>query len=351
MYLFKILLCIGFLLVLPFVLGYQWNEHGKFASLQDYCYAYTGGWIIMFAVFEVIAIPATFLKIKFSAAALIWGILILLVCIRNIRCILCLQKQGIRVFERMTAPKLSVVGIAVILLVLLQCFVSTYMCHIDDDDAWYVGMAVTSYTTDTINMYSPYTGDLLDFQEACDYILSPLPVFWAMLSKLCRIYPTIFIHSVLPALFISMAYIVYYMLGKQIFREREKIEYFIFFLCVLNIFGFCSTRTQAAMLLLRVWQGKALTAAVLMPVLICHMIAYREKVCKNEGRKDGGWKLLCILTAIDLATSMGVVFGIMMIGIYVCIPLFMEKRVRDSFLSVLYVIPNVAFGILYLMIR
>ena len=335
------------LLIFPIVCGYLWSNKKKIEKFQDYCDIYILGWIVSFASFEVIAVPMTFLEASLSVTMFIWiGLMTVMIFIgawkikKN-----CLLKE--QVFKRIELKRTWLLVI-ILLLIVLQCILQVFFQHIDDDDAWYVGTAVTSYVTDTINIYSPYTGDILDWKSASTYILSPFPVFWAMIAKICHIHPTILMHTIVPVILVIMAYMVYYMLGKQIFKEDEiKVQYFLLFMCLLNLFGFSSTRTVAAMLLLRVWQGKAMMAAVLIPALIYYMNQFKEKGMKKKDTVQ----IWLTLVAMDLASSMGVFLGILMIGVYICIPLVLQKKLKESILILWTTIPSIILGAMYILIR
>lgn len=341
----RLILLIICLLILPLLCGYIWNKSGICRTLTDYCEIYVGGWIVMMSLFEVIAVPLTFLKARFSLAIGIWIIAILFISAKNLHKVGKLHQQGIKVFS-FGKIKWSFIKVLIVVFILVQCIMLTCFQHIDDDDAWYVGVAVTSFTTDTINLYAGNTGDLMNWTQGSNYILAPLPVFWAMLAKICMIHPTIFIHTIIPAVLISMAYIIYYMLAKQLFKvENKKIEYFLFFMCLLNIFGFSSTRTTAAMLLLRVWQGKAMLGAVILPLLIYYLMRYRDGT-----EKIVIWQILSTQTAMCLLSSMGVFIGILTVGIYVCIPLWLKKRMKEGILILLTIVPNIIIGIIYILL-
>ena len=317
-------------------------------SLDSCGEIYVGGWIIMMAIFEVIVIPCTFLKARFGMAVLLWGIIIFSIIISNLCRFIRPHDNSVLLFQHIRF-EMSKEQIGIVLLVIAQCAAIMFFQHIDDDDAWYVGMANTSYVTDTINLYSPDTGDPMTFREAKDYVLSPLPIFWALLSKLCMIHPTIMIHTILPPILVAMAYISYCMLGKQLFNDDlKKRNNFIFFLCIFNIFGFTSRFTSATMLLTRVWQGKAMVAGVLLPILIYYIFEYRRK---KPHYKKQFIKIMLILIAMDLASSSGLIFGLLTLGIFAVFPLWFQKRFKDCIIATLASIPNLIIGILYILVQ
>ncbi len=96
--------------------------------------------------------------------------------------------------------KISCWGWSTLGLIIFQVIYVLLYMHIDNDDAWYVGTALTSYATDTINWISPYTGEWVSAFPG-DYTLSPYPIFYAMLGKLIWIHPTVLIHTIMPIIY------------------------------------------------------------------------------------------------------------------------------------------------------
>lgn len=93
---------------------------------------------------------------------------------------------------------------AAILLILLQVAVLVFYAHMDADDSFYVGTATTAVETDTIFEVNPYTGALYQALPR-RYVLSPFPVFLAVVSRLCAgLHPAIVAHTVFSAVFLFL---------------------------------------------------------------------------------------------------------------------------------------------------
>lgn len=186
-----------------------------------------------------------------------------------------------------------------ILCILFQLVLVTFYRHTDDDDAWYLGLAVSAYETGEMFAYSPYTGDPMELSDGGDYVLSPLPVLWAALGKLFHIHPTILAHTVVPVFMLLWAYYVYWLLGKRLFGgEKESAGAYAFwlFMNVLNLFGFYSTRTSGTFLLFRSWQGKAVFCAILVPCLFYYFLGVLQsgEVKEVQRGKEADGELLGI---------------------------------------------------------
>lgn len=254
----------------------------------------------LLCIFEVICVPAIFLHIK------LWGVVLLYAASVLLFLIVLWKKKmlpgqgknkGTRKRERAESAKepaaIQRIRILCILLMLYQLVIVVGYRHTDDDDAWYLGTAVSAYETGEIFAYSPYTGNPMELSDGGDYVLSPLPVLWAVLAKLLHIHPTILAHTILPVLILLFAYAVYGMLGKRLFLRREDTAeeqkkgelgawLFFLFMNVLNLFGYYSARTSGAFLLLRSWQGKAIFCAILVPLLFYYFLGLLQK----EGAKQ-----------------------------------------------------------------
>ena len=63
---------------------------------------------------------------------------------------------------------------------------------------------------------------MADFDKR--YVLSLWPIFYAWLSKLIGVIPTIMAHTILPWLIIPLAYMVYGLLGKKLFPEDSGLQ-------------------------------------------------------------------------------------------------------------------------------
>jgi len=334
-------LIIFFFLIIPFLTGYVFVKESDFQIGVIGAQAYVSGWMFLLALFQVLAIPMMFAKQSLTRTMIAWGVVVVVAAIYGGYKLVFKQSGKLICFSK----KISGLGIVVIALIIFQCFVVGYFQHIDDDDAWYVTTSLTSYVTDTINIYSPTTGDLLNWHATKQYVVSPLPVFWAMISKLCMIHPTIVMHDCVPICFVGLTYIVYYLLAKHIWdNDDKKVLYFLLLMCVLNIWGFSSTRTTASMLLLRVWQGKAFMGATIIPLLFAYALDYYKNGCTTSK--------LCViefaLIAMILASSMGVLVGIMCIGIYITIPCLFAKKIKQALIPIILIIPNIIMGIIYI---
>lgn len=252
----------------------------------------------LFCIFEIICVPAIFLHTG------LWSVIILylLSIFVFISVLWKTKKLPWQVSERKGRKINALSGklrVLCILCILFQLVLVTFYRHTDDDDAWYLGLAVSAYETGEMFAYSPYTGDPMELSDGGDYVLSPLPVLWAALGKLFHIHPTILAHTVVPVFMLLWAYYVYWLLGKRLFGgEKESAGAYAFwlFMNVLNLFGFYSTRTSGTFLLFRSWQGKAVFCAILVPCLFYYFLGVLQsgEVKEVQRGKEADGELLGI---------------------------------------------------------
>lgn len=310
--------------------------------------------LLLLGIFEVVCVLFTFLKLNLTALIIVYGMLCFLALGLFLRArtghsffVAHLKKEGLSV---------SVFMLVFFLLFLYQLFVVICYQHNDADDAWYVGTSVTTCETGRLFIYSPYTGELLKWANAKDYLLSPLPIFWAMFSKILHMHPTVFTHNIVPVGMLCTAYIVYYMLGKELLGvkgpgqenettvKKDAIWCFLVFVSVLNLFGYYSTRTTGTFLLLRSWQGKAVYCAILLPL----MFYYYLKVFKEPKRK---WLVGLFLTSLAacMVSFSAVTLTPLLTGAMCLTYAIAKKDLKIPFQMAASVIPNVILLVIYVL--
>lgn len=240
--------------------------------------AFVLGYIVEFAITQLISVPLIFdgqtLTELVNRYVIIIGILSVLSFIINIWRIVEILKELIENIKKM--PILLTLVLAV--LIGLQLFAFVKYGHIDDDDAFYVATATTSVQTDTLFKYSAMTGtEEPEEQALMRYRLGPFPLYYAIMSKTLDIHPAIVAHFILPLIFVPIVYMIYWLFANEFFKENKKnAVLFMIFICFLHIFSYYSGKNNFIFVLLRIWQGKAVLANIILPVILVLFI-YGEK--------------------------------------------------------------------------
>lgn len=253
----------------------------------------------LFCIFEIICVPAVFLHAGLSGliALFLLSLAVFILVLWKMKRLPWQEYGQEQKKDAGTGKKISALSaklrVLCILCILFQLVLVVFYRHTDDDDAWYLGLAVSAYETGEMFTYSPYTGNVMELSDGGDYVLSPLPILWGALGKLFHIHPTVLAHTIVPVFMLLWAYYIYWLLGKRLFGgENESAGAYAFwlFMNVLNLFGFYSTRTSGTFLLFRSWQGKAVFCAILIPCLFYYFLGLLQSGGMKEAQK--GRKLI-----------------------------------------------------------
>jgi hypothetical protein len=199
-------------------------------------------------------------------------------------------------------------GVLALVMILVQAYIPAKYEHSDDDDSRFISEEVSAVTHDTMYKESTVGADFLYWNEGevrKDFT-SPWAMFVAMIAKSSGIAPAVLSHAYLPFYLTLLCYALYLLIGKNLFQgDWEKTFVFLIFLSVLHLAGYTSTHTLASMLLLRIWQGKAVCASFMLPLLFYLFYQIMQKEYKR------GWIALlyvattgsCLLSGIGIVTA------------------------------------------------
>ena len=328
-------------MIIPYILGQGFcGNRDSGSQAKGWIY----GWLLLFGVFELLALPAYFFSLSADTLMVLYAVALLLIVgiagiIRRKKIQISVKSPHMRKLE-----KWEFLGVAVIILIAVQVLVVVVFSHVDNDDAFYVGTATTTYFTNTINRFSPYTGEVMAMVEVSDYLLSPLPVFWGILSRLLTIHPAYLMHTVLPIVLIPMAYVAYWLLGKELFPEDRKRQWlFLGFVALINLFGGFSVRSTATFLLFRIWQGKAVLCNVMIPLYFYFFLRRERGDCGRE------WYLgIWMLTfASCLVSFTSVLINPVLLGLYWIVRLLNREKWTELLKLGATVLPYLVLGIFY----
>lgn len=323
--------------ILPIVIGSIWVlffcKNLKKKTFAEYIKLLIQAWIYgfmsMLAVMQLIAIPMIIKRTYFSTLAYVWYACIAVMTVCGIVCIFkivqklrCIGKDasGVKI-NKMTI----VLGIAVIILVAGQARISAKYQHTDDDDARFVALELIAVERDEMLLRSPIDGNPMYWNvgEVKKDYTSPWTMYVAACSKISSMPPAVLSHRMLPMILIPMCYLAYMLLGLNIFKgDYEKTLVFLLIVSIVNIFGYTSTHTISSLLLLRIWQGKAVYAGLGIPVIFTVLYELYDN--------PDSVVYQCLLTVVSLAVSLlsggGIVITIIAIGIYGIVMLVRYRR-------------------------
>ena len=344
------------LTVFPWAVGLIFHRWYVGEQRLSWLKTYVFGLMTEFVIFQIIAVCLTFMKSSLSLLTVLWliscGIMITLgvwTWISRKKIYVAKKERG----RRKRLLKKSnwenyLVAMAVVALVAFQVIFVTLHVHEDLDDAWYVGTAVMSYFTDTLNLISPYSGEIMA-QFPMDYVLSPWPIFCAMLGRLSFIHPAIIMHTFIPIIMIPLCYVIYFLLGREISKQNtNRTLWLLLFICLLNIYGNWSIRSTSTFLLLRIWQGKAILSNCVIPLIICVFIYLVNDI---ENKKLYFVLLLITVMAGTMVSSMGVFLGPVMLFALSLVDLIWHRRIGNGLRAFVCIIPCILQFALYIWMR
>lgn len=351
MNLYHWLLIVVWGILIPFVLGAIWtgkNEEQSGSAIRTLL----SGVMTMLAVFQVIAVPLIVWKQPFHILCRIYviiivaGLLFAVVFRWNMLIrMICAMYKNLLSCDAFT----KLILVAAICMVIFQTWMVAGTMHEDTDDARYAAESMEAYERDTMFQYHPITGEKLEHPvgEMRKDVIAPFPIYIALLAKLLLLHPLIVAHVVIPLLFVPYAYCIYYLLGKQFFtgKMKENAIYF-FFVNLANCFAFASVYSLSFYFLLRLWHGKAMLIALMLPAVLLNLIyALHENRTKT-------WSVLFVtMTATAIGSSMAGIIPPILAGSMGLTESLKKKSVKPLMLCLVCCIPNIVFGVLYYMIK
>lgn len=291
-------------------------------NIADYIKLLIGAWIYgfisMLAFMQLIAIPMLILKLRFHILVYVFGCGIAFLW--GLGLILAIKFFMKRKNDKFDFPsKISfvtiILAIIAIALVGAQARISSKYQHTDDDDARFVVLEVIAVERDEMLVRSPIDGLPMHWNsgEVKKDFTSPWPMYVAVISKISGMPPAILSHRMLPLILIVLSYMAYFILGLNLFKkDLEKTFLFLIIISVMSIFGYTSTHTVASLVLLRIWQGKAVFAGIGVPVLFS---VFFEIFDKPELKMN---YIILFLTAMAncLLSGGGIIISLIGIGIF-----------------------------------
>lgn len=345
MYLVKAILIALWFAVIPVLIGMLFTRKNE-KEKNSFKVAALWGYVTIFAVFQLLSLPLIFLRVPFrilfycfSAMMVTAAVISIILNIRRTKEIICFQFSGLKKMPWSMYVAVLLIGIQVVCYAVFRIQ--------DMDDSFYVATATTTLHTNGMFQYNAYTGDLLG-KLPSRYVLSPFPIFLAFISECVKMHPAAVAHTIMPIFFVPLSYMVYGIIGKKLFKDnRNEIGLFLILLSVVHIFSYYSVYTQGTFMLVRIWQGKAVLAAILLPGLFYACIC----VLKETGKWLDWLFLFFIIIACSMVSSMGIMLSPIMVGIFAILYGIINRDLKKLAKTALCCIPCLVLAGMYLLIR
>ena len=195
------------------------------------------GYLLYFAVFEILAVPMTLKWVKLSTFSYLWMV-IMAACV--LAACLFVHKLWKGQLDRIgeTFRKHSLLLLLTAAAVILQCFLVAAYQDVTADATHYIGAVSTSVYTDTLARYSPLTG-VIQRNFNLRYDLSAYPMNNAVWCVLLGIHPIVQSKVVMSVINMLMINLLIYQIGKSFFRgDEKKADLMVLFVCLMQLFSF-----------------------------------------------------------------------------------------------------------------
>lgn len=303
---------------------------GKIFRSRPMGFTYLTGQLLLWSVFQIVAVPAVYCRISFSALFWIYTGLVTAMTVTGIVFIrrspgqpTLKDREEQKEHRKQWLRDLSPFLVIALFIIAYQCCIYIFGMHLDEDDARWIAEANDALIKDKMLLYNPATGEYVGrfIGEVAKDVYSPWSMYLACLSRWTGIKPVIIAHTVYPPILLGMSYSAYYEIGAQLFIDeqtgrqrmsrRHERGIFLLMVAVINLFMGGNIYTQSVFTLTRIWQGKAVVAALMIPsILMATLRIQAEDTAWN-------WFLLMISgTACCLFSGMGIVIGGIMIAVY-----------------------------------
>lgn len=177
--------------------------------------------------------------------------------------------------------KHPVVTLLLVLIVGAQILIVTTSYHFTLDASYYVASVATNVETNMINVYDPFTGAWQDHFEM-RYFFATYQVSDAVVCQLTGISPLVQTKSIMAAVVILLTNLVYYLIAKLLFADREDAPVWMLgFMFLLNLM-FVTIYTSSLFLFTRTYEGKAIVGNLsILSVLYLFILLVREEQPKR----------------------------------------------------------------------
>ena len=265
------------------------------------------GYIQIFAIFGICAIPATVIKVPFHLMA---DILLVIYLIISLAAIIVLRKDILKKMRDrsigITDSNRKFVILVVLLVMIVLCFTQP---KIDDST---VSIAGTALQTDRMYQYNAYTKKEIinvNWKER----LAPVEMFFSCLTFYSKVPVSVIVYVVFPIFMIPVLFCGYYSWAHYFFGENKKIMWKFMCVCavVLSVplFSKYMTGYDAYQ---NIWQGKCLLMIFILPMMTLDILEITENIEKKQ-RIGNIIMLFCYMIGAEVVYYPGIVFAILVI--------------------------------------
>ena len=306
------------------------------------------GFMLTIAVFEIITLPFSILKLEIKSlyyiAIVTFLFFIILSFILN-------RKNELKIFNikeldiikriKNFSKKDLFISICAIIIVIMQVLLSSYLYENNADDSFYVSWSQQAKQLEKYTANDPSTGRS-DTVFANAYILNSWETFNGFIARIFNIETASLVHTIYIIIFILISYISYYVLLKTIDNKNSKLMFLI--LGIIFLFSGVSARFRGYTLLFRIWQGKTMLIAIFIPYIMKEMIEVIEEKQLNKNKII----LLIITNIASIAFNPIAMWMFPFMYLFFTLVMLYNKKIKDSFKMILVILPYLLLLPIYL---
>ena len=335
------------MLAVPLVLGRAASRNlGKEMGVKAFTLSFLSGFCIMVALFEIISVPVTLMRKPFHV--LFWLYAGVLGSATVLSAIRLLTKRQTRL-PKMEREKFNwrekAWAIIFLVVFLLQVGLFVFLKEkgeIGDDASYLVRSNAILYYDELNTGYEVGPSTAL----AVKYALTCADPFYSFLAKACGANVATVAHLFIPPVVITMAYCAVYLIASYLCARREDRLLFLALTAVIlqsSNYGY----SFAGRLLNYVWQGKSISAVVILPFLFYLM----PELTGKEFSLRGAGLLLAVSIACCGMTPTGILLSPLAIGLMGLLALISEKKIGSLYYAMVGCAPAVLLLALFLKLR
>lgn len=300
--------------MVPYLIGVLFadNNHNKKLCGASYVlYYYVVGFITMLAVFEIMCVPMSIMRIHLHVLFNIFSSTILFLCILSI-ILLMKKKRDIFIIckeSQITKNAINYFLLAMIFIGVQLFFVVYYQSNwMSGDDYEYVTRTSASLYTDMIvtNGIDVSNLSIIPKRSFCSW-----EIYIAWLCKLSGINVPTMVHTVLNVSLVAVAFGVFYLLGCELFDKLEDRLLFLIVISFANLFGLYSHYSLTFRWLMTMWQGKA----VFMVIVFQFLFVFVLRISKTDYSIANSiiWIMLSLASCALTPTGVGMYAGAVLV--------------------------------------
>ncbi len=329
------------LMIICLCAGYLLSRIGSLSLTPSGCII--AGYIGITGAFQLISLPFMQFGLRFTPLFVLSVLLCLAITAAGIVLMIRdrnrLKSSVYNGFRNLRAQKQLILSVIFALIIAFQIAYIVFYQYTDADDSFFVTQINTIIDTNRVLYFDPASG-LPELKLNPTYKLVSYEVILSVISRLFHVNAAFLSHTILPVFFIPLHYMIIVLTGKRLFKSHAL--YFALLYMMTNLFSLYSGYSQGAFFIYRIWQGKGVLIAIIIPALILAFLWISD-------HHPVLWKTVLILFLILLSGMHASTIGIFLVPIayfglaagYLVFERFDFKKLTGIILPILLFVPLV----------